>query len=283
MTRIAVTAPGARLRPETAEAVQALAARIEPGAELWFHPQCFASHGHFAGTDGERADAFVEAANDTRFDAVWFARGGYGSCRMAEAALARLGPAARGKAYLGYSDMGTLMAGLYRHGVGEVAHGPMCQDLVREGGEAAIARALAWLVRRDPSALEPGLDDRPTAAFNIATFSALLGTALQPDLAGHVLLLEEVSEHHYRIDRSLFHITSQPAVRAVAGLRLGRCTLVPDNDPAFALNEEEIARDWCERSGVAWLGRADIGHDAGNKVVPFGSRTAGRGDKIAEA
>ena len=35
------------------------------------------------------------------------------------------------------------------------------------------------------------------------------------------------------------------------------------------MNEEEIARYWCERSGIAWLGRADIGHDADNKVVPF--------------
>jgi len=283
MTRIAVVAPGSRLPEASAEIVRALAARVAPEVELVFHPQCYLSHGHFAGTDSERADAFVEVANDPSIDAVWFGRGGYGSCRIAQSAIERLGPAARSKAYMGYSDMGMLMAGLYRRGFGEVAHGPLVNDIVRGGGETAVERALAWLGRRDPSALEPGLDDRPTAAFNIATLSALLGTALQPDLAGHVLLLEEVSEHHYRIDRSLFHITSQPAVRAVAGLRLGRCTLVPDNDPAFALNEEEIARDWCERSGVAWLGRADIGHDAGNKVVPFGRRAAGRRDKIAEA
>ena len=38
---------------------------------------------------------------------------------------------------------------------------------------------------------------------------------------------------------------------------------------------EEIARDWCARTGIAWLGRADIGHDAANKVVPFGLHRAG--------
>jgi muramoyltetrapeptide carboxypeptidase len=37
------------------------------------------------------------------------------------------------------------------------------------------------------------------------------------------------------------------------------------------MNEEEVARYWCARSGIPWLGRADIGHDANNKVVPFGS------------
>jgi muramoyltetrapeptide carboxypeptidase len=74
----------------------------------------------------------------------------------------------------------------------------------------------------------------------------------------------------YRIDRSMFHITSNPGVRAAAGIRLGRCSLVPENDPAFGETEEEVVRHWCERSGIPWLGRADIGHDIDNKVVPFG-------------
>ena len=69
---------------------------------------------------------------------------------------------------------------------------------------------------------------------------------------------------------SLFHVTSHPGIRAVAGLQLGRCSDVPDNDPDFVLNEEEVARHWCAKAGIAWLGRADIGHDADNKVVPFG-------------
>jgi muramoyltetrapeptide carboxypeptidase len=56
----------------------------------------------------------------------------------------------------------------------------------------------------------------------------------------------------------------------VAGIRLGRCSAIPSNDPEFGRTEDEIARDWCARSGIPYLGRADIGHDAGNKVVPFG-------------
>jgi muramoyltetrapeptide carboxypeptidase len=104
----------------------------------------------------------------------------------------------------------------------------------------------------------------------MSILSHLIGTPLQPDLTGHVLMLEEVSEHHYRIDRMMCHITSNPQILQVKGIRLGRCSLIPENDPPFALDEEQIAREWCGRSGIAWLGRADIGHDAGNKVVPFG-------------
>ncbi|PWG03130.1 LD-carboxypeptidase [Sphingosinicella humi] len=267
--RIGVVAPSTPIERTVADRVTALAE--EAGAEVHFHPQCFLVHKHFAGEDRVRADAFVEVANDPGFDALWFARGGYGSCRIAEDVLARLGITAREKAYLGYSDAGYLLAGLYHAGFDQIAHGPMPQDVKRDGGEAAVLRALSWLVDRSVDALEPSVaEDARHAAFNITVFSQLLGTPLQPDLTDHVLMLEEVSEHTYRTDRSMFHISSNPAVRRVAGIRLGRCSLVPENDPDFGESEEEVVRHWCERSGIPWLGVADIGHDADNKVVPFG-------------
>jgi muramoyltetrapeptide carboxypeptidase len=102
--------------------------------------------------------------------------------------------------------------------------------------------------------------------------TSMLGTPWQPNLAGHALMLEEVGEYMYRIDRMLFQLTSNPGMRGLAGLRLGRCSAIPDNDPDFGQTEEAVARAWCARSGIPWLGRADIGHDASNKVVPFGVR-----------
>jgi len=274
--RIAVVAPASRLSPEVPDRVRALAGALysDRAPSLFFHPQCFATSGHFAGDDATRAAALVEVGNSDDFDAVWFARGGYGSARLVEAALPRLGPAARRKTWLGYSDGGAILAGLYHRGFEQLAHGPIPQDILRDGGEAAVGRSLAWLVDRDPAALEPSLadDPRPAAAFNLTILCSMLGTPWQPDLAGHVLMLEEVGEYMYRIDRSLFQLTSNPAMRRIAGLRLGRCSAIPDNDPDFAQTEEEIARAWCARSGIPWLGRADIGHDAANKVVPFGLR-----------
>ncbi len=265
--RIAVVAPANRIAPETAERVAALA---DGRAELSFHPQCFLSEGHFAGSDAGRADAFVEAANDAAFDAVWFARGGYGSNRILEGALPRLNDAARAKTYLGYSDMGFLLAGLYARGFRHLAHGPVVNDVRRGGGEAAVRRALSFLVDGAADGIEASVDEAPVAAFNLTILSQLLGTPWQPDLSGHVLMVEEVSEPMYRIDRTLFHVTSNPAIRKVAGLRLGRCSNILPNDPDFGMGAEELARHWCGVSGIAYLGRADIGHDADNKIVPFG-------------
>jgi muramoyltetrapeptide carboxypeptidase len=271
--RIAVVAPGSRISPDVADKVQALAGSLYPkgGAAIFFHPQCFMSQGHFAGDDDTRARAFLDVANDDTYDAVWFARGGYGSCRIVEEVICGLKEPSKRKTYLGYSDGGALLAALYTAGFEAVAHGPMAQDILRNGGDAAIARALAWMIDRAADTLEPAVAGlNMTAAFNITVLSQLLGTPLQPDLDGHVLMLEEVSEALYRIDRSLFHITSNPGIRRVAGIMLGRCSDITANQPDFGMNEEEIVRTWCDRSGIQWLGRADIGHDADNKVVPFG-------------
>ena len=277
--RIGIVAPSCTLDATIPERLTAL---MPAGVELVVHPQCFLSEGHFAGPDSARIEALVETANDPTIDAIWFARGGYGACRVADAAIKALGTAARDKLYLGYSDAGFLLAGLYARGIGRVAHGPMPADLNRTGGEAAVLRAIDWLL--DPDAapapatgiqtihLAPPLTGarERLAAFNLTVLSQLLGTPLQPDLTDHILMIEEVSEYMYRIDRNLFHVTSNPAIRRVAGIRLGRCSDVPDNDPDFLLNEEEVLQHWCAASGIPYLGRADIGHDAANTVVPFG-------------
>ena len=274
--RIGVVAPAGRVDPSLADRTQALAQTLFPGRapEIWFHPQCFLSSGHFAGDDRARAEAFLQVANDPGFDALWCARGGYGSNRPAAAILDGLKPAARNKVYLGYSDIGFLLAGLYRGGFERVAHGPVAADFNRLGGEAAVRRALHWLVDGAADALEPSLahDARPAAAFNLCILSHLVGTPLEPDLSGHVLMVEEVSEQQYRIDRSLFHVTAQASIRKVAGLRLGRINDVLENEPAFGMTDEAIVREWCAVSGIDYLGRADIGHDIHNKVVPFGRR-----------
>ena len=272
--KIGVVCASSRFSPERLQAIEAWMEQAVPdrSISLVFHPACLLKHGHFAGDDRTRAEAFVEFANDPRIDAVWFARGGYGSCRIAEAVLPRLNDVARAKRFLGYSDAGSLLAGMYRAGFRHLAHGPMASDALRRDDTGR--RALDWLTTGEASGWEPSLhaDPRPAAAFNLTILDQLVGTALEPDLSGHVLMLEEVSEALYRVDRMMFHLTGQASIRRVAGVRLGRVSDITPNDPDFGQTAEEIARYWCLRSGIPFLGAADIGHDAENKVVPFGER-----------
>lgn len=272
--KIGIVNASSRFSRERGEAVEAwFAANVPDGSvKVVFHPASFGKHGHFGGDDASRARAFVEFANDPRLDAIWFARGGYGSCRIAEAVLPQLTEAARKKRYLGYSDAGSLLAGLYKAGFPHVAHGPMASDAVRR--DETAWRALNWLKTGDPASWEPSLheDPRPAAAFNLTILDQLMGTYLEPDLGGHVVMLEEVSEALYRVDRMMFHLTAQPGMKNVAGIRLGRVSDITPNDPDFGLTPEQIVRYWCQRTGIPFLGFADIGHDGDNKVVPFGPR-----------
>jgi len=272
--KIGIVNASSRLNPERGEAIEAWFADHIPDRSISvvFHPASFSKHGHFGGDDATRAEAFIEFANDPRLDAIWFARGGYGSCRIAEAVIPRLNDVARAKRYLGYSDAGSLLAGMYKAGFRHLAHGPMASDAVRN--DATAWRALNWLTKGAASSWEPSLHDdpRPAVAFNLTILDQLVGTVLEPDLGGHVLMLEEVSEALYRVDRMMFHLTGQASIRRVAGIRLGRVSDITYNEPDFGLTPEEIVRYWCDRSGIPYLGAADIGHDRENKIVPFGAR-----------
>lgn len=267
--RVAICAPSASLPRELVAPVEDLAARYSH-IELLFHDQCFAEEGHFAGADEIRLEALLECANDPTIDAVWFARGGYGANRICEAALTYLSREADNKLFLGSSDGGYLLASLYKAGIGHPVHAPMPLDVKRHRGGEAILRVLDWLSGQ-AGPLEPHLDHRPAVAFNLTTLAMLAGTRLMPDLRGHVVMIEEVSEYLYSVDRLMFHLTDVLHGMDIAGLRLGRVSGVPANDRPFGAEPEEIVQDWCARAGIQFLGAAGIGHDHANRVVPFGS------------
>jgi muramoyltetrapeptide carboxypeptidase len=268
MTNIAICAPATPITREQQAALEALVAAEFPGHRVTFHDQCFERAGHFAGDDLRRLSALLEFANDPAFDVVWFAKGGYGSNRIADAAVAQMNRAARTKTYIGFSDAGYLLAALYRERIGQSVHGHMPVSARSDGGKEAIRRVLRWL-EGDTSGLEPSLDGTtPAAAFNLITLAMIAGTPMMPDLTGHVLMVEEVAEHMYSIDRLFFHLAG--TLPRLAGLRLGAITDVPENYVEFGQSEEDIARFWCDRMGVPYLGRALIGHNSANRVVPFG-------------
>ena len=145
----------------------------------------------------------------------------------------------------------------------------MPSDVLRDGGEAAVTRALDWIVQRSDSALEGGLEG-PSMAFNLTVLSNFLGTSLEPDFSGVDLLIEDLSEQLYRIDRTMFHVAGSEAIRTVRRIRLGRVSDILENEPEFESEPEAVVRDWCARAGISFGGAADIGHDPANRVVPFG-------------
>lgn len=270
--KIGIVAPANSASPDMVAPLTAYAALAYPEVELVFHPQCWESDGHFAGPDARRAAAFLEFANDPGFAAIWFARGGYGSNRILDTVMPQLNDAARRKKYVGYSDMGFMLAALYARRIGQVAHGPMPVDVLRSsgGGDATVARSLGWIARGERQGLEPGLGRRPAAAFNLAILGALIGTPWLPDLTDHELLIEEVAEPLYNVDRLLFTMANATQLRGIAGVRLGAVTAIKDNNPPWGETLDTMIRRWCRDMGVPFLGPAEVGHTQTNRVVPFG-------------
>jgi muramoyltetrapeptide carboxypeptidase len=269
--RIGVVAPGRSVSRESSLRMAAFMALTYPQHDIVFHPQCYEVAGHFAGSDEVRAAAFLQFANDPAFDAIWFARGGYGSNRILDLMMPQLGPAAHRKTYMGFSDMGFLLGALYARRIGHPVHASMASGLGREDTGEDVGWALGWLIDRDRRALEPSLaDGRPAVAFNLSILSALIGTKWLPDLTDHVLILEEVSEALYRVDRMMFQVAHATQLKGIAGIRLGAVSDVPENDVDFGETDEQIVTRWCRDMGVPYLGRAEVGHVKLNRVVPFG-------------
>ena len=271
--KIAVMAPAHRVDEHALDELPAIAA--DYGVELVIDPQSWASGGGhtWAGPDQLRADTFLKYANDPSVHALWFARGGYGSNRLFPLIFPHLESAARTKSYVGYSDMGFLLGALYAKKIGKPIHGPMPIDVTRKDNGASVRRTLGWLVNGDKSALEPGIigTGRPAAAFNLPILAAMIGTRWLPDLADHDLLVEEVSEHLYRVDRMMFTVANSTQLSGIASLRVGSITLPPaDGQADFGHSPDQIAWDWSKLMTVPYEGRAKIGHDSNNHVVPFG-------------
>ncbi|APG63645.1 hypothetical protein LPB140_06140 [Sphingorhabdus lutea] len=267
---IGLCAPATAIDHELGASLEAIVKRDYPLLHLNIHPQCYANHGHFAGDDAARRDAFVSMANDPNIDIIWFAKGGYGSCRIAEEAAPLLTNAARQKIYIGYSDIGNMLSMLAKNKIGFPVHGPMPIDLSRVGGEAAVRRVLDWL--SGSASIDAVLGrqfNEPLLPINLMTLSMLLGTNIMPDLSGHIVMVEDVGEYHYAIDRLFFHVIGNLKKMKAAGLMIGRFGAIPENDRAFGMDIEQMARYWCDKMDLPFLGHADMGHDVDNKIIPF--------------
>lgn len=269
-THIALVCPGGPITRDLAKEIGEIAAdHCGNAVTLDFHPHCFHEAGHFAGTDAERSAAFLMAANDEKYDAVWFARGGYGAMRLAEGLYDKLNEAARAKTYFGYSDAGVILARLDALRIGKPVHGAVAVDATRKDGHSAIRRTLDYLVSGETSGVEPTAAEKPCVAFNATVLSHIIGMDWAPDFSGRVVMLEDVGEYLYRFDRAMYAVMMNPKMKDAAGIMLGRVSDIPENDRPFGADEVEITQTWCKRAGVPYLGRADIGHDTDNKIVPF--------------
>lgn len=231
--------------------------------------------GYLAGDDEARAEALTLALADDEIRAIVCARGGYGLMRI----LGRLDPSLllrRPKPIVGFSDITVLHA--LAQGAGLVSiHGPVATQL----GELPIedTEALFALLEGECGVRMEGLGsvgttqvvEGPLIGGNLELVSRLVGTPYAFDLRSAVLLLEEVGERPYRIDRQLTQLELSGALGGVVAVVVGelvRCSEPDGSGPDAAA----VVKERLGRLGVPVLTGLPVGHGARNRAVALGVR-----------
>jgi muramoyltetrapeptide carboxypeptidase len=275
------------LRPGEPIGVVALSGPVDPGRlevglrrlATWGHPLVLAPNldaraGYLAGGDDERL-AGLTWVLERGARVLLAARGGYGVTRL----LARL-PwsqlAAAGACVVGYSDLTALLNPLAARGGVAQVHGPMvASGLARPRNEARLRRLLAGDLEGETlfrfaadSVARPGRADGLAWGGNLSVLEALVGTPFEPDLEGAVLLLEEVGEPLYRLDRMLTHLAASArlcGVKALISGSLRACGRSEGRSEAWRSLLLEAAPP-----GAPVVTGLPFGHQAANMALPIG-------------
>jgi muramoyltetrapeptide carboxypeptidase len=269
---VAIVSPAGPARPDRVAAGVALLRSWGLRPRVGRH--AYARRGYLAGGDTARADDLNAALADPEVRAVIVTRGGYGSQRIADALdgdAARRDP----KPVVGFSDITALQLALWRHARLACLHGPGAAWRPERTGAAsagslrdALMTTDPVVIKRDPAAPTatvrvPGEASGTLLGGNLCLLVASLGTRDFPDLSGAVLLLEDVDEPPYKVDRMLTQLRRAGALVGLAGVALGQFT--PDHDATKRVLVELLGD-----LGVPVLGGLPVGHGRDPLTVPVG-------------
>jgi len=233
----------------------------------------------FAGTDSHRLDQLVEALCSEDFAATWIARGGYGVTRILDQIpWDQVAP----RPVIGFSDVTALFCGLQRNQMGIAVHGPVVHSLPISD-EASI-RALVEVLHGGSTGFTGtswvgGRATGPLVGGNLCLLAATAGTPDQLDARGSILVLEEVGEPAYRVDRMLQQLHSAGIFDGVRAVVLGEfvsCRVPEGADWSL----DEMLLDHLRPLGVPVLAHAPIGHGSANHAFVWGSEATVDGDQL---
>lgn len=231
--------------------------------------------GYLAGSDEARLAAFHALLTDPSIDVIMAARGGYGLHRIVD----RIDPAAlraSTQAIVGFSDITALHLLCQREGLSSV-HGPVITQLGELPPEAHQALALTLAGRAEEveyrataEAIRPGVAEGRLLGGCLSVITPLLGSSLLPSMEGAILLLEDVGEATYRIDRMLTHLHLAGVLGQVRGVALGEfvgCNPRSAEEPSV----EEVLHERFSKLGVPVLSGLPFGHGRRNLAAPLGA------------
>ena len=287
-------APGDTVGMVLPASLQFEASRIDIGREqlealglrVKVAPHARERHGYFAGTDEQRAADLMAMFADPEVAAIFAFRGGWGTPRL----LPRLDfdlVAKNPKALVGYSDVTALLNAIHQETGLVTFHGPNAGSRLRPYTLDSLRRALFStdpigvfgnppkeedeLVQRDyrKLTLRGGTARGRLVGGNLTLVASLMGTPWEVDTAGAILVLEDVDEELYRVDRMLTQLSLGAKLAQAAGVVFGYCSECPIGEgPGFSL--EEILAQHLGGLGVPAVAGLAFGHLEQMLTLPIG-------------
>jgi muramoyltetrapeptide carboxypeptidase len=272
--RVALVSASGPLRGESD--VAGAEARVRAfGWEPVRGPSVLARSGYLAGSDVQRLADLQAALDDPSIDAVWCVRGGYGLTRII-GQLKLAGFAASPKPVIGYSDVTALHCSIAAQCRVVTFHAHTARAELPPMSAHSMHTALVQ--RGDPCGEWPdavvvagGCVRGRLAGGNLALLSALCGTANALDARGAIVVLEDINEAAYRVDRMLRQLEQSGVLSGCVGLAVGQFTQVPADENPGATSIDELVAELADRLRVPCLANLPIGHIADQWTVPLGA------------
>jgi len=272
--RVALVAPAGALRG-VEELEQAMSNARSLGWEPVAGEHVLARHAYLGGSDGARLHDLNVALGDERVDAIWCVRGGYGAMRL----LAQIDYASltrRPRALIGYSDITALHAAVSTRCELVTYHGPTARGELTDFSRDSLMRAV--VEHRNPCGAAAGArtvrEGRAHGSLvggNLALLAALAGTPYAPDYRGALLVLEDVGEPVYRIDRMLTQLALSGALAQIAGIVAGHFTESSSTGELGSRTVDDLLREAADVAGVPAISGVPVGHIDDQWTIPLGA------------
>jgi muramoyltetrapeptide carboxypeptidase len=269
--RVAVVAPAGIFDPDGLE-------RGRQVLEDWGFrtvdgPHLHARHRYLAGTVAQRTDALCWALTEPGIDAVWFARGGFGT---AHALPAIPWDQLDDRVVIGFSDATALLVAAQGRSRLRTVHGPVLHSLADLPDDPSVQALRGLLVdgRTGPLRGQHLCGPRrpatgPLLGGNLTVLASLAGTPWALRARDAIVALEDVGEPPYRLDRALGQLVASGALDGVAGVALGRFVRCPVPDDANWTVRDVLA-DRLDKLGVPVVAGLPFGHGSANHAFEVG-------------
>lgn len=244
--------------------------------------------GYLAGSDEERAADFNEAARDPAVRGIFALRGGYGTMRILDD-IAYDALANDPKVVLGYSDLTALLNAITQSTGLVTFHGPVAAlsaftERETEWLHRAVMRAepIGELVSAQTIVLSQGNARGRLCGGNLSLVTGLIGTPYEIDTADSLVVLEEVEEAPYRIDRMLTQLRLSGALSRARGVLVGTCKNcdVDEEHPYAAMPLARMLHDRLADLGKPVLTNLPVGHAGEQWTLPLGLEARIEQDRV---